>query len=149
MLRVILQTCNYSYYMKKNSKTSVALHAIIHLIKSTEPVTSEKLGECLHTNPVVIRRVLGELKKAGIVASEKGHGGGWVVIKKPGDITFYDIFESLNDSLLPPPIALDNDEGCLIMRTIANTMEEFLTEADALLATKLKEISIDDVVRKM
>lgn len=135
--------------MKRNSKVSVALHALIHLIKKAEPVTSEKLGECLATNPVVIRRVLGELKKADIVASEKGHGGGWVVTKDPKHITFYDIFESLNESLLPAPIVLGDDESCLIMETIANTMEEFLAEADTLLANKLKRISIDDVVQKI
>ena len=40
-------------------------------------MTSEALAKCLGTNPVVVRRTMGSLREAGLVAAERGHGGGW------------------------------------------------------------------------
>lgn len=139
--------CNYNSYMKKNSRTSVALHALAHLVKRQAPVTSEDLGKCLQTNPVVIRRVLGELKKAGIVDSEKGHGGGWIVIKHSKQISFSEVFNALDEKLVPEAPKLDKDEQCLIMRTLALIMSDFLSDAEALLDNRLKKISVHDVVK--
>lgn len=135
--------------MKKNSKASVALHALAHLIKQQAPVTSEALGICLQTNPVVVRRVLGELKKKGIVESEKGHGGGWIVAKDAKDISFSDVFHALDEKLVPAAPKLDNDEQCMIMKTLALIMSDFLSDAQALLDNRLKKISIHDLVTQL
>ncbi|MEC7275656.1 MAG: Rrf2 family transcriptional regulator [Bdellovibrionota bacterium] len=132
--------------MKKNSRVSVALHSLIHLSSVDRPLTSEELGECQQTNPVIIRRALGELKKAGIVTSEKGHGGGWTIIKKLKDISFQDIFKALDDSLLPAPIVLEEDEHCLIMKSLASTMDEFLEEAEILMAKKLSKLNLKQMM---
>lgn len=133
--------------MKKNSRASVALHALAHLVKRQTPITSEELGKCLQTNPVVIRRVLGELKKAGIVDSEKGHGGGWVVTKSSTQISFSDVFTALGEKLVPEAPELEKDEQCFIMKTLAVIMSDFLSDAEALLDSRLKKISVHDVVK--
>ncbi|CBW26029.1 conserved hypothetical protein [Halobacteriovorax marinus SJ] len=135
--------------MKKNSRTSVAIHSVLHLSMMDRPVTSEELGQCQNTNPVMIRRILGDLKKAEIVDSEKGHGGGWILLKSPKAITFQDIFMALNDSLLPSPIELDEGENCLIMKEICSTMDEFLDEAEILLAKKLSKITIQSLINQI
>ena len=133
--------------MKKNSRASVALHALAHLVKRQAPVTSEELGKCLQTNPVVVRRVLGELKKKGIVASGKGHGGGWIVTKHPKQINFSEVFEALGEKLVPEAPQLDENENCLIMKTLALLMSDFLSDAEVLLDNRLKKISIHDIVK--
>lgn len=134
--------------MKKNSRASVALHALAHLVKRQAPVTSEELGKCLQTNPVVIRRVLGELKKKGIVDSEKGHGGGWIITKHPKQISFSEVFDALGEKLVPEAPKLDEDEQCLIMRTLALIMSDFLSDAEMLLDKRLKQISLYDIVNR-
>ena len=133
--------------MRKNSRTSVALHALAHLVRRQAPVTSEDLGKCLQTNPVVIRRVLGELKKKGIVDSGKGHGGGWIVTKHPKQISFSDVFNALGENLVPKAPNLGEDEQCVIMKTLMLIMSDFLCEAEALLDKRLEKISIYDVVK--
>jgi Rrf2 family protein len=135
--------------MKRNSKISVALHALVHLTKRNEPITSQVLGECLNTNPVVIRRVLGELKALDIVSSVKGHGGGWLVTKDPKTITLYDVYDSLNERLLPSPFKLEDDDNCKVMNAIAGTMDDLLEEATKLLTKKLKKVSLEDIVKKI
>lgn len=132
--------------MKKNSRISVALHATLHLSMAKKPVTSEELGRCQNTNSVLIRRILGDLKKAGIVHSEKGHGGGWSILKEPSFISFQSVFEALGESLLPKPIKLDKNEECLIMQSLCSTMDDAISEADKLMAKKLSKISIQSLI---
>ena len=135
--------------MKKNSRTSVALHSLICLARADKPMTSEELGRCQNTNPVIIRKVLGELKKSSLVTSEKGHGGGWVALKSPKDVSFQDVFDALDESLLPPGLAIDKSEQCLIMKNMAGAMDDFLAEASALLSKKLKKIRLQDILEEI
>lgn len=132
--------------MKKNSKISVALHALIHLSLSKEPRTSEYLAQCLGTNPVVVRRILGQLKKCDLVDSGKGHGGGWQILQKPEAISLFDVYSALNENLLPTAPEVDDQESCQIVRALADTMSEFLDEATELLNVKLKKVSLRDMM---
>ena len=66
-------------------------------------VTSETLGPMMGTNPVVIRRMMGGLREAGIVRSEKGHGGGWLLARPLAEVT-------LSNVVATQPIS--DFEGC-------------------------------------
>ena len=70
--------------MNRDSRLSVALHVLLHMSEMRSAVTSEALGSMMNTNPVVIRRTLGGLRDAGVVAAEKGHGGGWTLARDLG-----------------------------------------------------------------
>lgn len=64
--------------MKRSDRLSVALHVLLHMAdRGSEPMTSAEMAACVETNPVVIRRTFAGLREAGIVSSDKGHGGGW------------------------------------------------------------------------
>ena len=65
--------------MKRDSKLSAILHVLLHMAEMDEPATSESLAQAMHTNPVVVRRLMAGLRQAGFVSSAKGHGGGWVL----------------------------------------------------------------------
>ena len=60
--------------MKRNSRLSLALHTLGHMAGDPESMqTSADIAEHAGTNPVVVRRVLGKLREAGLLTSEKGH----------------------------------------------------------------------------
>ena len=48
----------------------------------------------MNTNPVIIRRVLGKLKKVGLVNVRSGTGGAYL-IKELKDITLFDIYQAV------------------------------------------------------
>jgi len=131
--------------MKKSARLSVALHALVHLIDRPEPVTSTTLAECIMTNPVVVRRVMGELREAGLVASSKGHDGGWRLLKTAEAVSLADVHKALGESLL---VRTESDPGnprCTIVKTVDRVMGEFLNDAEALLAARLSRISLADL----
>jgi Rrf2 family protein len=79
-----------------SSKLSVGIHIMtIFALKPDEPLTSEFIACSVNTNPVVIRRLLGLLREAGIVESRTGVGGGWSLLVAPERITLLDILRAV------------------------------------------------------
>ena len=58
-------------------------------------MTSDELAKVMQTHPVVVRRVMAGLRDSGLVRSEKGHGGGWVLSCNLSDITLGDIYRGV------------------------------------------------------
>jgi DNA-binding IscR family transcriptional regulator len=54
-----------------NNRLTLAVHALVwvllHSQVSDNLATSEQVADSVNTNPVVIRRILGQLKAAGLV----------------------------------------------------------------------------------
>ncbi len=135
--------------MKRSSRLSLALHALVHLHKQPgEAITSTTLAQCLMTNPVVVRRVLGELREAGIVAASKGHDGGWRLLRPAAEISLRQVYAAMGENLL---IRTESDPGdieCGIVRSVNTVMGDFLADAEALLAARLERVSLDDIARQ-
>ena len=132
--------------MKRNSKISVALHCIAHLNHSSGPMTSNQLADCCQTNPVVIRRLLAPLKKEGVLHSDKGHNGGWVLNQKLSKITLYDIYTILEEPLFPKSKSKDTFDDCKILFNLNSTMSSFFAEAEAELWKKMKKMKLSEIL---
>ncbi|WP_435007916.1 Rrf2 family transcriptional regulator [Tundrisphaera lichenicola] len=79
-----------------SSKLSVGIHMMtIFAMKPGESLTSEFIAGSVNTNPVVIRRLLGLLRDAGIVESRTGVCGGWSLLLAPERITLLDILRAV------------------------------------------------------
>ncbi len=83
--------------MRISSRLTIAIHmlACIDTFKSTRKVTSDFLAGSINVNPVVIRRLLSQLKAAGIVKVARGTGG--AEIARPlNEITVLDLFTAVD-----------------------------------------------------
>lgn len=128
--------------MKRDSRLSGVLHLVLHMAEVGQPLTSEALGKMMKTNPVVIRRVLAGLREQGLVSSEKGHGGGWQLARAPEHISLYDIHLALGE---PSLLALGNrteSPGCLVEQAVNSALNQAFTEAEALLLTHFRRLSL-------
>lgn len=86
--------------MKRNSRLTLALHTMGHMAADDLVRTTSNIAEHAGTNPVVVRRVLGKLREAGLVTSEKGPSGGWRLARDPRQITLADVYLALGESLV-------------------------------------------------
>lgn len=109
------------------------------------PVTSETLALCLGTNPVVVRRTMGYLRKAGIVTSDRGHAGGWRIRADLRTVTLRQLHEALGE---PAMFAIGNRNEtpeCLVEQSVNAALEGTLAEAEALLLKRFSEITLADL----
>lgn len=128
--------------MKRDSRLSGVLHVLLHMAEQGEPMTSEQLAKAMQTHPVVIRRILGGLRDAGFVHSEKGHGGGWTIAKDLADITMRDVYDAIGR---PGLMAMGNRTeapGCLVEQAVNAALDTGFREAEALLLTRFGEVTL-------
>ncbi len=132
--------------MRQGSKLFVALHILAHLAATGDrPLTSERMAAHLRTNPVVIRRSLAGLREAGIVASVKGHGGGWTLARPAAAISLGSVYTVLGERGELMPRLEPDPHGCQIDAAVRNALDGFYAEADALLQRRLDAITLADL----
>jgi len=106
--------------------------------------TSADIAEHAGTNPVVVRRVLGRLKDAGLLDSEKGHAGGWRLARSPQNITLADVYLALDESLVASNEETDAS-ACSLEYALHQRVADVLQDVEQSLVRKLGETSILDV----
>ena len=83
--------------MQISSRFTIAVHMLLcmEVFQDKQKVTSDFLASSVNANPVVIRRLLQQLKKAGIVSVKRGSGG--AAIAKPLEqITLLDVYRAVD-----------------------------------------------------
>lgn len=131
--------------MKRNSRLSLALHTLSHMAGDPQKTrTSADIADHAGTNPVVVRRVLGRLREAGLLTSEKGHAGGWRLARVPEAITLADVYLALDERLVASG---ENDDApaCLVEHALHKRVSSVLEDIEQSLVQKLGETSISEV----
>lgn len=131
--------------MKRDSRLSGVLHALLHMGEADAPMTSDALAACLQTNPVVVRRTMAGLREAGLVASERGHGGGWRLARPLSGITLRDVHTALGEPALTPEAPPVESHGCLVEAAVNRSLEAAYAEARALIEARLAHITLADL----
>ena len=82
--------------MQISSRFTIAIHMLtcVETFKEDYKVTSDFLASSINVNPVVIRRILSQLRDAGIIEVKRGTGGA-SVLKPLGEITFLDVYRAV------------------------------------------------------
>ncbi len=81
--------------MKYPTKLSDAVHVLAFLaLHPGAALTSERIAESVRTNPAYIRQLMSALRKAGLLASVKGHPRP-TLVKEPEDITLLDVYRAI------------------------------------------------------
>lgn len=131
--------------MKRNSRLSLALHTLGHMAGDPDRLrTSADIAEHAGTNPVVVRRVLGKLREAGLLLSEKGHSGGWRLAKPPSSITLADVYVALDESLIATNAPQDVS-SCAVEHALVQRVSSVMQEIELSLIDRLAETTIADM----
>lgn len=131
--------------MNLNSRLSSVLHALLHMAEHSRPMTSDALAKCLGTNPVVVRRTMAGLRDAGIVMSEKGHGGGWRLARELAEISLAEVHVALGAPALFAFGNRNEQPRCLVEQAVNSALDDTLGEAEALIRARLSTVSLKDI----
>lgn len=131
--------------MKHDTRLSSLLHLLLHMADARDALTSDRLARMLDTNPVVVRRMMSGLRQAGLVVSEKGHGGGWVLKRELADISLADVHAALGKPGLFAFGNRNDDPQCLVERSVNDRLAETMRAAQALVTQKLAAVTLADI----
>lgn len=110
------------------------------------PATSEALAPIMKTNPVVFRRTMAGLRDAGIVRSEKGHGGGWSLGRDLDRVTLADVYAALGRASSFTIGHRNPKPTCLLEQAVNQAVAGSLADAEALLLARFEGITIADIL---
>lgn len=137
--------------MIRNGRLSHVLHALLHMAdhetRTGAPMTSDQLSQCLSSHPVVVRRIMAGLRQQGLVASEKGHGGGWRLIRPLDHVTLGQVHAALGEPGLIPEAPPVETNGCLVEATVNAALADTYAAARALLTARLDSLTLADLTR--
>ena len=138
--------------MKLSTKGRYCLRALIDLAKYSEiePVPINSIAARQGISERYLEQLMALLKKAGLVRSIRGAGGGYVLAREAGDISVGDVLRALEGKLEPAECAAFHEEdgcaasdGCVtkyvwkkINESINNTVDEI--KIDTLIAESKK-----------
>lgn len=135
--------------MKRDSRLSAVLHALLHMNERAVPMTSEELAICLGTNPVVVRRTMGLLRDAGLVAAERGHAGGWRIVADLSAINLRQLHEALGEPAFFAIGHRSEHPGCKVEKAINAALGDALAHAEALLLQRFESVSLADLAARI
>lgn len=101
----------------------------------------------LDANPVVIRRTMSGLRDSGYVRSEKGHGGGWTLVRPLEELTLLDIYRAVGEpSVFAIGPAYDMP-GCVIEQAVNATLKGVFEDAERLLLERFASVTLADIAK--
>jgi Rrf2 family protein len=132
---------------------SLAVHILTWLAydrrgTGKEVATSQRIATSVQTNPVVIRRCLGQLKDGALVTVTHGRGGGWNLARPAADITLLDVYRALPDEPVFGMPASTPDLECDVGAGIECALSDVYRQATEALCGSLREITLADVLRR-
>jgi Rrf2 family protein len=135
-----------------NSRLTIAVHALAWLAlaqrQGHEVLTSDQVAASVNTNPVIIRRSLGDLRRAGLVDVRHGAGAGWSLARAPEEITLLEVYDAVGQE---QPFGLHHTEpnlDCPVGRGIRPALDQVYGEIEQVMRRELTLVSVADVLRK-
>jgi Rrf2 family protein len=88
--------------MRVSAKSDYALRALIELASRPAgvAVTAEELGRRQEIPHGFLQAILAELRRAGLVRSQRGQAGGWLMARPPEDVTVADVIRAVDGPLV-------------------------------------------------
>jgi Rrf2 family protein len=91
--------------MRINTKIRYGLRMLVLLADRKKVVNTAALGKKMLVSPKYLRKLAGALEKHQLIKSVQGIYGGYVLNKKPEDITIATVFDAFEENI--------NLSGCL------------------------------------
>ncbi|MGZ4426931.1 MAG: RrF2 family transcriptional regulator [Nocardioidaceae bacterium] len=88
--------------MRVSAKSDYALRALIELASRADgsPVSAEELGRLQEIPHGFLQAILADLRRAGVVMSQRGQAGGWRMARDADTVTVADVIRAVDGPLV-------------------------------------------------
>lgn len=137
--------------MAQNCRFAFAVHVLSSLALHPEgAMNSDQLAQTVNTNPVVIRRLLLDLREAGLIETQRGPGGGARLSRSAQEISLAQIFGAVEGEFrLFGEHPNEPAQNCCVGRGIKAVLEGVAAQAAQCVEQQYAATSLEDVVRQL
>jgi Rrf2 family protein len=134
-----------------SSRFTVAVHilALMAIEKKEEATTSDYLARSANTNPVVIRRILAMLGKAGLLTAQPGTSGGVKLAHSPETITLLDVYRATEKVEIFSFGSRKPNPHCICGRSLEPVMQNVFRQAEQAMEQSLAGITILQIAQEV
>ncbi len=134
--------------MAASVRFAVAVHVLVLLALERGGRTSSFIAGSVNTNPVVVRRILGRLHRAGLVAGHTGPRGGSALLKDPRQVSLAEVYRAVAGK---PLIALHEgaNPSCPVGKNVGSVLEGVSWRAERAMLESLAGLTLASVVSQV
>ncbi|MGK0290803.1 MAG: Rrf2 family protein [bacterium] len=133
----------------RDTKVSTAIHILMMLCHAKDKLlSSDYIASSVNTNPVVIRRLISELKSAGFVKVTNGKNGGYELAKQATEITVWDVIQAVQNNPMFCQNLNQPEEKCVVGAKINFCLEQLYDDVQKTLEDKLNRYTIAELYQK-
>jgi Rrf2 family protein len=108
--------------MRVSTKSDYALRALIEISRQDDVISAEQVGASQDIPSGYLQSILADLRRAGIVASQRGQSGGWRMAVDPASVSVADVIRAVDGPLLSVygvrPEAVSYNESAAVLQTV-------------------------------
>lgn len=88
--------------MRVSAKSDYALRALIEIAGQSDAaaISAEEIGRLQDIPRGFLQGILADLRRVGIVMSQRGQAGGWRLARDPGDVSVADVIRAVDGPLV-------------------------------------------------
>jgi Rrf2 family protein len=137
--------------MQISTRFSVSIHILLGIVVfgPNFKVTSGLIASSVKTNSVIIRRLMGQLKKSGLIHTTRGNSGGIELAIPAGEITLLDIYQAVEPDLNLIPIHEDTEQACPVGGNIQTLLSPVFVDIEESLKRDLMRTTLADLVNNL
>jgi DNA-binding IscR family transcriptional regulator len=136
--------------MSANSRLTIAVHALAWLAlarrRGHDLLTSEQVAASINTNPVIVRRSLGDLRRAELVAVRRGARAGWSLALPPEEIALLAVYEAVESAPLFALHHTEPNQACPVGRGIRPALGQVYDGVEQVVRRQLAGTTVADVL---
>ena len=135
--------------MAANCRFAFAVHILSVLSVHREGATSGQLAASVNTNPVVVRRLLTTLRRAGFIKTQQGARAGSQLCCEPSHIRLDAIYRAVESAASFSLHPQKPNQRCPVGRRIELVLGEVFASAQNALEHALAQRTLADVLETM
>lgn len=132
--------------MKYSTRLSDAVHILVFIhVNEGLGLTSDRIAESVRTNPAFVRKIMSELRAAGLITSVRGHPMP-SLSRDPSDISLLDVYRAVEGD--KPLLHLDTHTNpeCGDGVRIQLSLKDFYGRIQRSIESEMGGISLEDII---
>ncbi|CAJ1192815.1 Rrf2 family transcriptional regulator [Companilactobacillus crustorum] len=135
--------------MRISTRFSDSVHILAFLeIHQNQKLSSELIANSLKTSPVVVRRLMSNLRQAGLIDTKRGSAEP-KLSKGPDEITLLDIYLTVEGDKQLFTLDINTNSDDIVGGNIQNVLGTYYEDAKLAALRKFNNVSLQDIIESI